>query len=480
MKKLLILLWIVATLNAHAVVTEFAPGTNSYILTDYDSFDAGPAGNGFWCLIQAAIACVNPTNEYRFRYDSRSGIDIYGLSTNNSVILAPILGVANGTNEAFIWHGASGNGGHNSDATYRTTNTQNLLAFPGTNWTKALAQTNYWPYGTNNIHHRQFGDPCYLGTTNQNFVDSGNPAFYSNVSSNVANAWGVPYFDSTFHTVYECYVYDHSGFNVASNLFYPFNQPPDFIQASHPGKWDLQGIRYLADYLDMCQQLGGPTNIWAIHADFAAGSISLTNCAGVGTPVKTTSTLSFPVRLQRLGPPIETADGFHTNDIRAALVDVPALSNACNETLVCSNMPKGIWITYVGTVPTFTNTLLSTGSITNNYFHNYNGPWYWQKMAVLNSTRKVRDINTNDACSIAGQTYMRNFSSVAGSQWPINTGIVDYTAAMAASEQAMWPVDLEGFNAAQPQTVQVTFSNTIPLGVMSAITFKSGAAHIGQ
>lgn len=478
MIRYLVILLLFVSAAANAAITEFSPGTNAMIISTYDSFDQGPAGNGHFCWDEAFIALVNPSNMYRFRYASQSGKNNNELLTNNlPAVGMPLIGSMAGTNEVFMWDAASGNGGQIGNSNYYYTNIQGELEFPYLSWTRDGRVTNDFPWTTNNLHWRVFGDSTYLGDTNGNFNPTTGPAFYSNVASNTASLSGIPFVDSVFHTIFECAIYTQQGLLVASNLFYPVNQPPDFIQASHPGKWDMQGVRHILDLI----QMGAPTNVWSCYADWSTGTIPLTNSFAAGTVTKTANVLSFPGKALRLGPPVEIPDGFHTNDIRHSFISVPACSNAFNELLVVSNLPAGSWITYIGSSPVFTNTVPTNGTVSNNFYHSYTGPWYWQKMAVLNTTRKVRDINTNDASSISGQVYMRNFGSFSGIVWPTNNGAAGYTSAMLAQEKTMEAVDLEGFNAAQPVTQTITLSNASYVPPTAYVgTVKAGIVHWGQ
>ena len=474
MNRLLTTLLLFCALTAEATVTEFAPGTNAMVITTYDSFDIGPAGNGHFCWDISGLMLLNPTNMYRARYTGGSGQSNNGFLTNNlPAVGMPLIGAMAGTNEVFMWNGVSGNGGNTGNSNYYYTNILGETQFPMTSWTYNQRITNDFPWTTNNLHWRFFGDSCYFGATNAN-IGTG-AGFYSNVASNTVLNVGMSFIDSTFNTIFECAVYATNQ-TLALELYYPTNIPPDVIQASHPQKRALQMKRHVDDFIAM----GAPTNVWSCNVDWNAGTISSTNCFSTGTPVKTANTIAFSGRASRSGPPVEIADGFHTNDVRELYIFYPSYSNAFNETVTITNVPNGTWITYEGTTSVTTN-VVANNTLTVNFYNVYTGNLYWQKMAALNYNRQVRDIDTNNASANASQTYMRNFSSFAGVAWPTNNSVTQYTAFMLTQEKTMETLDVSAFSAVQPITQTLTFSNASYIfPTLSAGTVGIGTTHWGQ
>jgi len=100
-------------------------------------------------------------------------------------------------------------------------------------------------------------------------------------------------------------------------------------------------------------------------------------------------------------------------------------------------------------------------------------------MQALNYTRQVRDIDTNNACSNSGQTYMRNFTSFSSVAWKTNANVTQYTAFMLPQEKTMETLDVSAFNAVQPITQTITLSNTTVYGSATIQTITIGTTHIG-
>jgi hypothetical protein len=451
-RKLLSILLVLALLEQSRASLQFSVTTNVMIIGTYDSFDEGQAGNGHWCDDEAALQLGDPLHMYRARMASQAGQNNWGFVTNNLPAVAlPLAGSMHGTNDVWFWLGVSGNGGFASTANsnWYTTNILLELQFPITNWTVNGYFTNDWPWTTNNLHWTVFGDSTYFGDI------SGNASVYSYsyFASNAANLRGVPFIDSTLHTSYETNVYA-TNVTIAQQQYYTAAvTPPDF---SHPSRENFQFIRHLLDY----QQLGGKTNMWSWVQDWNSASVASTATNGIAVTgiSKTSSSYSGTIKADCLGGPIEIGDATHTNNNLKAFAMLPSLTNFFGEWIVFSNAPAGSFVWRVDGTPVMTNTSVN-GMLSNNFYHTYCGPWFLQKMAVLDGYRTVRDISTTNAAVYVSQTYQKNFNSQVGTYWPTNGGTAAYTASMQSFENVMEAVDAAIFAAAQ-QTNH-TFSVTL-------------------
>lgn len=145
------------------------------------------------------------------------------------------------------------------------------------------------------------------------------------------------------------------------------------------------GHPYPAGHLCMAIQslvaLGAETNVGSLTLNWTRKSAVTNHCAVKGITVATNA-LTCTVRFDRMPMAWDVPDGTITNDARGAFVVMPELGNAFQWIIRVTNAPHGTYAVNVDGVltDTATDTQLAAG---RNWFTNYNGPLWAQRVSVL-------------------------------------------------------------------------------------------------
>lgn len=130
---------------------------------------------------------------------------------------------------------------------------------------------------------------------------------------------------------------------------------------------------------------GVDTNVGAFILDATTLSAATNHCVISGSS-RSGNTITLTVHFDRMPPSWDVPDGTITNDARDAFVVMPELGNAFRWMVAVTNLPSGQYNILVDGILTdlATDAQLAAG---RNWFTNYNGPLWAQRVAVLNAKR---------------------------------------------------------------------------------------------
>ena len=132
--------------------------------------------------------------------------------------------------------------------------------------------------------------------------------------------------------------------------------------------------------------LGAETNVGSMTLDWSNQLVASTNQCVVTDPSLSGGVFAFTVHFDRMPLAWDVPDGTITNDARGAFLLMPDLGNSFLWTIQVTNLPPGKYDISVDGVPTDVATAaqLAAG---RNWFTNYTGPLWQQRVAVLNAKR---------------------------------------------------------------------------------------------
>ena len=138
--------------------------------------------------------------------------------------------------------------------------------------------------------------------------------------------------------------------------------------------------------LSVNTNFGIDTNLGSFTLDLSNAVVAATNQCAVTGITRVGNTLTFTVRFDRMPMAWDVPDGVRTNDARNAFVVMPELGSAFQWTIQVTNLAEGNYKIFVDGVLTdyATDTQLAAG---RNWFTNYNGPLWAQRVAVLDAKR---------------------------------------------------------------------------------------------
>jgi hypothetical protein len=290
---------------------------------------------------------------------------------------------------------------------------------------------------TNNIFNLAYADTAYYGTALQN-----EPTRTRCLGgSNAAFAAGAGYVDSFDHTLFII----TNTYPASSNLFFPAGHTGNEIQLC----CEINDLRNAPISMD--------TNVWSFTGNWTSTTPSQTNHCTVTSISTNATSWSGSWRPDRMIFGYDDGTATHTNNPLGAFVLMPSLSNAFNEIITFTNLPNGSYVMAMDGEPVSTNAAV-LGTISVNFFHILIGPYWRQKLLVLDGSRIIRDVNTTNASDTGAQNFRTKFNSDAGVSWPTNQGVTAYSAVMLADEQHLMTQDLINHTNAQPVTRTLTLT----------------------
>jgi len=255
----------------------------------------------------------------------------------------------------------------------------------------------------------------------------------------------------------------------------------DFYSGGHP-----QPPGSFAMAMWHWRQLGFETNVGSLTFDFSNGTATTNHFTASGITISGL-TLTATVRATRMAPSFDVPDGgSRTNDVRNAITEFPALGAFFNWPVSVLNLPAGNWVGSFDGVPVFTNT--AAGWATGlNMFTNYCGPFWAQRIAVLDKIRDGYGVDhyTLVATHTAGENGVLNtqdlinYQSLGNQQYDtFGKRGSDYVGAMASCvTNGLYSYDTAKFNAAQQTNHTFTL---VHLQSANVTTATGGTVHWGQ
>jgi hypothetical protein len=217
--------------------------------------------------------------------------------------------------------------------------------------------------------------------------------------------------------------------------------------------------------------LGVDTNVGSMTLDWSNHIIASTNRCTVTDPsLLSGGVLTFTVHFDRMPLAWDVPDGTVTNDARNAFVLMPDLGNSFHWTLQVTNLSAGAYSISVDGVPTdwASGAQLAAG---RNWFTNYNGPLWRQRVAVLNAKRDQEDVDhvtllpTHNAGSpgvLSGVGDLLNFESNGAQQYDqLGKRGTNYINSMTMWVGYLQQYDLAIHNAAQQTNHIITITKTL-------------------
>jgi hypothetical protein len=182
---------------------------------------------------------------------------------------------------------------------------------------------------------------------------------------------------------------------------------------------------HLAIAIQVLRGLGADTNVGSVRFDWKTAKAATNHCV-VQNISTTASNLTASVRFDRMPMAWDVPDGAITNDARGCFIAMPSLGNAFNWTIQATNLPTGTYGISVDGVLTdvATDAQLAAG---RNWFTNYNGPLWTQRVDVLRWKRHQEgvdpvtlvDHSAGDRGFISGVGDNVNFQSNASQQYDV-------------------------------------------------------------
>lgn len=145
------------------------------------------------------------------------------------------------------------------------------------------------------------------------------------------------------------------------------------------------GHPYPAGHLCMALKtllaLGAETNVGSITFNWAIAKAITNHCVASGLSLNG-NTLTATVHFDRMPLSWDVPNGTITNDARGAFIVMPELGNSFHWTIQVTNLPVGTYNISVDGILTdiATDAQLAAG---RNWFTNYNGPLWAQRISVL-------------------------------------------------------------------------------------------------
>jgi hypothetical protein len=175
----------------------------------------------------------------------------------------------------------------------------------------------------------------------------------------------------------------------------------------------------------LLQSIGVETNVWSASVDWSA-TVNATNHCYVSGVSQSGNTLSFTVRLDRMGFAYDVPDATITNDARPAFAIKPEDASAFNETVIVTGLPTANYNLMLdgALIDTASAAQLAAG---RNLFTNYNGALWAQKKEVLG---RIRDKHGTDRVTLLDHSAgvngiwgpdLVNYDSFANSYWATQT-----------------------------------------------------------
>jgi hypothetical protein len=235
------------------------------------------------------------------------------------------------------------------------------------------------------------------------------------------------------------------------------------------------GHPYPAGHLCMALKaliaLGADTNVGSLSLDWSNHVVLSTNKCTVMNPLLLGETLTFTVHFDRMPLAWDVPNGTITNDARNAFVLMPPLGNSFLWTIQVTNLAPGSYEISVDGVHTdiATAAQLAAG---RNWFTNYNGPLWAQRVAVLNAKRDQEAVdhvsllpthNAGILGVLSGVGDLLNFESNAAQQYDqFGKRGTNYVNAMAMWVGFLRQYDVAIHNAAQQtnHVITITFRPT--------------------
>jgi hypothetical protein len=204
---------------------------------------------------------------------------------------------------------------------------------------------------------------------------------------------------------------------------------------------------------------GVDTNVGSFTLDFQNALVAATNHCVVSGVSLSGNALSFTVHFSRMPMAWDVPDGTITNDARNAILVMPELGSAFQWTVQITNLPTGNYSAYVDGAFVDQGTA-AQWALGRNWFTNYNGPLWKQRVAVLNAKRdqdgadhvSLLDHSAGSGGTIPGVGDLVNYEShggVAGEVYPAaytGTNFINY---MAPSVSDLRQYDFKIWQAAQ-------------------------------
>lgn len=259
---------------------------------------------------------------------------------------------------SYDWMLANDNGGYFSNDVYRWGT--NLFAAPGLFWNGASITNEGGTASGLSVTHYSLG-----GIPNDS-PDGDEGAVSRNAA---AMALAVKYHTPVVDMWHLMWTNGLSDDITGNRLF-------GFFGGGHP---------YAAGHLCMALKtliaLGAETNVGSLSLNWTTGKATTNHCVANNISVNG-STLSCTVHFDRMPLAWDVPDGTITNDARNAFVIMPELGNSFQWTIQAANLPTGTYNISVDGVLTdiATAAQLAAG---RNWFTNYNGPLWAQRVNVL-------------------------------------------------------------------------------------------------
>lgn len=454
MKKVLVTLTLLASLNAHAFVLT----QDTDLVPWFDSFDQAQYGNRWMCYVEAHEILMYPDYVVHPMSMSQSGrATATYLTTYLQRNSAPIW-AATSTNLVISIYQSSGNGTPTSNQ--MRLDMGSILLAPVTWYDKSGNFTNDNPYTTsqsNRMVSVVFGDDPY----NSLSADA-NSISYSGGAQQAALAANVLYFD--------CHASNNVMATTARNSTTGgTNLYLNFPSSDHPAN-ELQ----LHKALSFLLWSGDPTNVFTIEVDCTALTATTNHCTATSI-ASSGGTISWMMRADRQATSFDVPDGFHTNDCRlmfTTAIDPTPMTNAFMEVIKTKNLSGGPYtLVWAGNnCGTYLASTLNNGI---NVWTNMNTPLWARAMKVLDNCRTNRNIRADNASDSAGNLgYIPNFISDAGSVWTTNTvGAKGLTNSPAMA--VVWN-KLQTLHATMHSDAQQTYSliQLIPVPAVASAPFS--------
>lgn len=246
----------------------------------------------------------------------------------------------------------------------------------------------------------------------------------------------------------------------------------DFYGSGHPGAPGSLGMGLL-----QIIALGYETNVSSLLFNYATQTATTNHCTASSISTSGLS-LTSTIHFDRMPPAWDVPNGTVTNDARNAFVEYPALGNSFNWIIAVTNLPSGTWDCYID------GTLTDSGTspqwaLGRNWFTNYNGQLWSQRVAVLDWVRHTYGVNTvtlenaHNAGStgfIPGVGDLINYQSIASGNYD-TSGLRGsaYVASMATPVSNMYQYNQAAHDAAQQTNHTILFFKQ---GAYSAAPFR--------
>jgi hypothetical protein len=450
-KILILALWLFAQMSHGAL--SFLPATNEVnLLTMAHSFDTSP--NVVWSdAIATYLAAVYPQYTNHIWSWSRSGNGLEADYENDEPgRTMPFLHFVDTNLVAWdLFMAGDDNGGYTSNQVIQWST--NIMAGPNLVWNRLLGVATNEGITFPTVIHIPIG-----GIPEDNPGGGGaNQINRNNAATNLAAISGVAVVDM-WHLMWTNGVSS----DITNNRYF------GFLPGNH-----AYNAGYLCMALKTLIELGAETNIASITFNWADSTASTNHCTTSGISLNG-DVLTATVHWDRMPGAWDVPDGTITNDCRNAFLIMPELGNAFQWIVQVTNLPAGNYNVFVDgvLVDSATSSQLIAG---RNWFTNYNGPLWNQRVSILNAKRDqegndhVTLLPTHGAGDLGlGNRYdLINYYSGATTYPGTYTGN-NYMAAMAPVVSQVKVYDLLIHNAAQQTNHIFTIS---PAG--QTITFPA-------